>query len=332
MSEDSYPDSGRAAGVVIDADYEALATAYMPDGIIGTPANAYPVYCSGDASRGVRFRAFSPVLYRGVRWEANADVTKSADPNPAAQARLDLACLEMDHDNNNRVRARIITGVAGNSSGPTPATDAIGGTGVVQLPLAWIEVPPGAVTLDDARVRRQCWWVAPDGRLVSSTTSKRPAPLPGRLLTEYETGNLYQGDGAAYRLVAGDSGVLAVTVGTTAVSGATEGPNWSNLSSGYGAKIRNKNGSVSMSLEVSRVAGGTLAAGSDVVVAKVPAGFEPPATWGASGKPIHFWCSSASGVIGQARVRTDGKIELRDYPFAIPVGSNLVFISPSWSV
>jgi hypothetical protein len=43
VAEDSYPSSGRAAGVIIDADYEALASAYVPNGIVGTPAAASPL-------------------------------------------------------------------------------------------------------------------------------------------------------------------------------------------------------------------------------------------------------------------------------------------------
>jgi hypothetical protein len=323
VAEDSYPSSGRAAGVIIDADYEALASAYVPNGIVGTPAAAYPVYCVGDPNRGVRFRAASPVIYHGAIWKASADEILSCDPNPSSQARIDLACLEMDHDNDNQMRARIVTGTAGNSTGPTPGDDAIGGTGVTQYPLAWITVPPSAVTLAGTAVRKRACWLAEDGRTLTSTDSVRPAPDPGRLIFEYETGNLYLANGVSWRLISGDSGWQAVLTGTA--NGAT---GWLIPSNGYGGKIRNLNGTVTMNLEVQRN-GSQLTGSTDTIVAKVPAGFEPPAGNGASGKMIQ---ALVNGIVATGRVRTDGFVELKDYNTFINDGNNVLVFGSSWSV
>jgi hypothetical protein len=303
--------------------------AYVPDGIIGTPADPYPVYCSGDASRGVRFRALVPVMFRGVRWEADADEIKTCAANPSSQARLDLACLEMDHAADNVLRAKIVTGTAGSSTGPAPLTEAPGGTGKVQYPLAWIEVAPGAVSMSNSAVKRRGVWLGTDGRLITSTTSVRPAALAGRLITEYESGDLLLGDGVAWKTVAGDTGPVPVVTGN-----ANGCPDWNIPSTGYGAQVRRKNGLVTFVLEVQRGGdgsrpGGTLAANTNAFVGKVPAGFEPPAATYRAGVPIYAFIGN---TMLRGAVRSDGKVEIRDYSVSIPNGTNLTFESASWQV
>jgi hypothetical protein len=329
VAEDSYPSGGRAAGVLIDAETEALWMAYVPDGIIGTPADPYPVYCSGDASRGIRFRANTPVMFRGIRWIADADVIKSADANPASQARLDLVCLELDHAADNQLRAKVVTGTAGSSTGPTPLTDAVGGVGKVQYPLGWVEIAPGAVSMTNAAVRRRGVWLGTDGRLITSTTSVRPTPLAGRLATEYESGDLILGNGVGWLSIAGDTGPLPVVTGN-----ANGCPDWNIPSSGYGAMARRKGGRVTLVLEVQRGGdgsrpGGTLAANTDSFVAKVPAGMEPPTSMYRAGVPIYAFVGNN---MVRGAVQSSGKVQIRDYAATIPNGTNLTFESVSWEV
>ena len=188
-----------------------------------------------------------------------------------------------------------------------------------QYPLAWIAVPSGAATLSSTAVQRRGYWLGPDGQIITSTTSVRPAADRGRLVYEYESGTLYMGDGSAWRTVSGDSDWLPFSAAT----------GWTIPSNGYGAKIRNKNGQVTMVLEVQRN-GSDLTASTVSAVATLPAGFAPSGAAGSFGVPITL---SVGGIVaGFGRVKSDGKVYVSNYQTTINDGENVIFTGASWPV
>ena len=95
-----------------------------------------------------------------------------------------------------------------------------------------------------------------------------------------------------------------------------------------------KNGTVTFVLEVQRGGdgsrpGGTLAGSTDSFIGKVPAGMEPPAATYRAGVPIRGFVGNVP-VLGA--VRSDGKIQIRDYNVTIPNGTNITFDAISWQV
>jgi hypothetical protein len=311
MAEDSYPSSARAAGVLTDAEYEALAALYVPSGIFGLPTDPYPVYTAGDANRGVRFRAGSVGLVRGARYATGGvDVIVQAAANSSGSNRLDLAVWECDHDSDNEVRAAIKTGSSATVP-PTPTQQAPG-AGVWQFPVAVITVPTGATTLAADKTAKCGWWLAPPP-LLTSTTSQRPPNVAGQGIFEFESASRLVGNGAGNWVgTIADSGWVNCTMGP----GMTAG--------GLGCKARRING-VAYGVIMAQRTGGALGNGQDVKLCQLPAGFEPNTKQQCGGY-------LDGGNIWEGEIRPDGSVWALYYNTAPPNGATFGAFSPTWPV
>jgi hypothetical protein len=309
VAQDSYPSAARASGVLTDLEYERLVSGYMPSGIIGVPTDPYPVYTAGDASRGVRFRANAAGLVLGRRFLGDAtDTVISAAANASGQTRYDLACWELDRASSFQVRAHIETGTPGAGAAPAPI-QTYTSTGKWQFPLAAIRVDNGASTLAADRTAKLGWWLGYPTYL-TSTGAARPPAAKGQGIYEWETDSRLTGDGSSYVGPISDS-------------------HWINMSAGggweagvFGLRYRRVNGVVYASISAHRI-GGSLAARTASVMARVPDGYKPSVPI-----PLTGYVDGANVWLGH--VDPNGNVLTEYYNVAIPNGATFTASAAAW--
>lgn len=312
MAQDSYPSSARASGVLSDNEVEQLQLLYVPTGIVGTPADPYPVKTQGDASRGVRFVADVFGLVHGCLYSGgSSDTILNAAANGSGQTRFDLAAWELDRSANNAVRAVLVTGTPGAGAPPNPLQET-DDDGVWQFAIASIEVPNGASTLDASKTHKLGWWI-PLPKLITSTSSRRPPGAPKtQEIYEWETDTKLVGNGSSW-------------VGPIANSGSIPIPDAANWDAGFRSpRVYKINGVVHSILSFQR-SGSALPPHTPSKMGTIPAGYRPPVDW-----PIGGYFDG--GVLWEGHVdAADGGVYL-DFTYGtVGNGAEVVaFGSGSW--
>lgn len=249
MAEVSWPspDNGRA---VTEAQFEQMAAHDTEDGFYMDPNGAFidtsggPVYADSSSPRGVKIRADKYANVRGFGYHSGAsDVLLAIDANTSGSTRIDRVVLELNRATWN-VRSKIVKGTAG--SGVPPAlTRQEGTTGVFQVPVARVTVPnnasviaPGNVYVEGHRVgSRIRAWLSQADMLY---------PKLGEVGFDNAAKTWFGWDGTARRTLYSDTGWINMGIAWPTV--------WK--SAGGLTRARNRNGIVTMTVQVARI--GTL--------------------------------------------------------------------------
>lgn len=244
MAQDSWPSPDHNDRAVTDAEYEWMAQRFSDSGVYGDPLYNDAVVAAG-TGLSVNVRGFVRASVRGHAWYSGTATTALAVAgNVSGSTRIDRVVLRLDRSTWN-VRAVVKQGTPG---GAAPAlTQDAGDTGVYEIPLANVTVRNLAVSVT---VTRNELYVGSRVRACTSTT-RNPAPTPGEMAFERDTGRLRIYTGSGWTSVFDDSGVIGINAPTSAWTNETE------------CVLEKRNGSVHLRLGSFVRAAGTLAADID---------------------------------------------------------------------
>ncbi|MFI7069544.1 hypothetical protein [Micromonospora sediminicola] len=234
-----------ATGSLTEAQFEALAHAQSPDGVIGHPDTAV-FYKSGGQIGIPSFNA----LVRGFPYISTGALLS---PDLTGAARTDLLVLRMDRANGFTIRAAIRKGTPG-AGAPEPVMGT-GATDVYELPLGEFDVSSGSI----GALRLRAWFIGEDGQILVKG-GVRPPHNPGRRIRETDTGVTWESTGVAWVKNLDDSGVSQAAI----KSGWKANENY----------LQRRNGIVVLSLALVRT-GTALPSNTNHVFGSLPAGFRP---------------------------------------------------------
>lgn len=202
MAQDSWPSPAHNGRAVTDTEYEKIAARFSGDGVYGDPGDTAVVAAGSGLSVDVRAGIYASV--RGHAWSAGtANVNLPVAANTSGQTRVDRVVLQLDRSVWT-VRAVVKPGTPGGSA---PAlTQAVGDTGVYEVPLATVTVPTGATSVTVARSEL---YVGVRIRPCTSTT-RNPTPAPGEMCFETDTGRVRVWTGTSWIGVFDDSGTVLI--------------------------------------------------------------------------------------------------------------------------
>ncbi|GAA3473880.1 hypothetical protein [Nonomuraea roseola] len=138
MAERSYPFDGGDGAFISEADWEAMASVWQDDGIIGDPSGAQ-LSITSQGVAGTLTAVAGRAVIRGFHYSLDANMGVSYTLNThASLSRPDLVVLRLDRGLN-KVAVAVKEGVPGGST-PTPTTSET----VYEMPLASVSVPPNS--------------------------------------------------------------------------------------------------------------------------------------------------------------------------------------------
>jgi hypothetical protein len=286
-----------------DREYELHAMFNTPSAIYGTPGDT-PVIYADNSARAVKSRLGNWGRVRGFTWySGTSDTSFTVAANGGGSVRKDLVVLRLTRSTWN-VRVAVVTG---GSSLPAPVQD-LGDTGVWELPLAQVNVAPGAATIAASDVTWFAQYVAPPA--VVCKRDSRPAHAAGLIIYETDTQRLLVSNGSTWLIIRSDSGWLPVS----AAGG------WSVIQS----KIRAVNGVASLQLSVNRT-GGLVTATGISTLANIPTPYLPT-------EQVQILMYLTHGNLGHGYIDVDGSVVLNDFWIDIPTGTGVALHSVSWPV
>ncbi|MFQ6851281.1 hypothetical protein AAIB46_10330 [Streptomyces sp. 35M1] len=189
MAESSWPSPSYNDRAVTDAEYEAIAARFSDNGVYGDPTDSAVV--TAGVGLTVNIRPAVTASVRGHAWASGTStLTLAVAANGTSSTRTDRAVLRLDRSDWT-VRAAIKQGLPG--AGVPTLTQQTGGTGVFEILLANIAVPPSATSVSVTRGER---YVGTRLRPCTSTPLTDPNPVLGELRWETDTKrlSLYDGD------------------------------------------------------------------------------------------------------------------------------------------
>lgn len=342
MAESSWPSIAHPA--VSRAEYEQLTHPTGGDGVVGTPADTTVVYAD-DSGLFVKFRANKFATIRGHEWTSGgSDFSKPVTSNASGLTRIDVAVLRLTRSTWD-ITAEVRAGIAG--AGAPAIVQDLGTTGVFEIPVGYITVPSGDISIGASQVTRAEYYLGE--QLIVCTSATRPGHAPGRRIWETDTGITYYSTGVAWRLTqpavytsttrpthqAGlliwesDTSQLMVSTGAawrivSADSGWVDispAPGWSG---GY-CRIKRTDRHIDVQYELTRSTGTVTANGSTTLFA-IPAGYFPTFSFfGAA----DLRSSTAGQGGGRVQYGADGTVSFSSFDVAITT-AHTVTGSASW--
>ena len=257
MAQDSWPSPAHNDRAITDTEYEKIAARFSGDGVYGDPGDAAVVTAGAGLTVDIRANVFASV--RGHAWTSGTStVNLPITANSSGKVRVDRVVLRLDRATWT-VRAVVKTGSPGGSV-PT-LTQSTGDTGVYEVPLANVTLQSGANSVTVARAEL---YVGVRIRPCTSTT-RNPAPAPGEMCFETNTGRIRVWDGDGWVGLFDDSGVIGVNSPLSAWTIGTE------------SVLQKRNGNVHLRLGSFQRAAGTLAGGDESrLPVLIPAAYRHP--------------------------------------------------------
>ncbi|MCX4606997.1 hypothetical protein [Streptomyces mirabilis] len=256
MAQDSWPSPAHNARAVTDTEYEKIAARFSGDGVYGEPGDTAVVVAGIGLSVDVRSGVYASV--RGHAWTSGTStVNLPVTANSSGSTRVDRVVLRLDRSAWT-VRAVVKPGTPG---GGAPAiTQDAGDTGVYEIPLATVTLVSGASTVT---VDRGELYVGVRIRPCTST-SRNPAPVPGEMCFETNTGRARVWTGDSWVGLFDDSGVIGVNSPLSAWTISAE------------SVLQKRNGAVHLRLGSFQRAGGTVPDGGARLPVLIPAAYRHP--------------------------------------------------------
>jgi hypothetical protein len=304
---------------VSDSEYDLLVPPYVPDGLIGSPADLDLVF--GDSSgRVARIRPNRYGLARGRLWSSGSSTFNlTIAANGSGSIRYDLVVLRYTRASFH-VRAFVVQGVAG-SGIPSPVNDA----SYYDVPVATVQVDPGVPVIAAGKVVMVAWYAGPQTLVCES--DHRPPHARGLIIFETDTDAVRISTGSAWKNIYQDTD----WVSRSPASGFTD------PAGGYGIKFRAVNAHATMFAEVQRA--GALAGNSRAVFVTFDAQYAPSVRL-----PVDLWVASDSGELTvvsnkvtvpnpriNAAIQTNGTITLDAHP-AIDSGALIIMPTVTWPI
>lgn len=221
MPETSFPYAGGQG--VTDAAYERLMSRVTGNGridldVAGNSLTS-PIVYADSTGRQFKVRANTAYLVRGFRWESGAEgIVKALDANTSGNPRLDLVVLRLERSTFT-VRLVVIKGTpAAVPTLPALTQQAVSGSSSrYEVAIASVRVAHNtgvnAPSIASGDVSVYETWLGEPPAIGHSFA--RPAPKPGAIWTEYDTGRsfvgfsskwyMYAEDGARYNFAANGS-------------------------------------------------------------------------------------------------------------------------------
>ncbi|EFE74512.1 hypothetical protein K7395_24680 [Streptomyces filamentosus] len=192
MAQSSWPSPSYNDRSVTDAEYEVLSARFSDNGVYGDPTD--PAVVTEGVGLSVNVRPGVNASVRGHAWTSGTStLTLAVAANGSSSTRTDRAILRLDRSDWT-VRAVIKQGLPG--SGVPTLTQQTGGTGVFEVLLANITVPPAATSVSVTRGER---YVGTRVRPCTSTPLTDPNPVLGELRWETDAKRLSVYDGEELR-------------------------------------------------------------------------------------------------------------------------------------
>ncbi|MCG0062231.1 hypothetical protein L0F81_02830 [Streptomyces tricolor] len=201
MADDSWPSPAHNSRAVTDIEYEKLAARFSDNGVYGNPADTAVVSAGTGLSVNIRSDVYASV--RGHAWySGTSTVTLPIAANNSGQTRRDRIVLRLDRSTWT-VRAAVRQGAG--STAPD-LVQQLTDTGIYEIPLAVVTVLNGASSVT---VTRSELYAGARVRPCTSTTLN-PAPVPGEVAVETDTGRVRVWNGTAWVLIYDNNGEVVV--------------------------------------------------------------------------------------------------------------------------
>lgn len=319
MADDSWPGPNHNSRAVTSAELDLLLSAYVPNGLVGSPADLDIIYCDSSGLN-VKVRAGRYAIVRGRIWYSGASaLTVSLAANGTGSDRYDLIVLRYNRTTYD-VRADKVTGTPG-SGIPSPVNDA----SYFDFPLGHVLVTPGAVATDGTDAKVTTYYLG--SSLFTAESNYAPPVTAFSLVAESDTGKLKAAINGSWVTLHQDSNWTSrsPSTGFTIPSG------------GYGVRFRAVGAQAFMHAQVQRV--NALAANSRAVFVTFDAQYAP-----SERLPVALWVAADSGpltvVSGKvtvpsvrvnAAIQANGTITMDAHP-ALDAGALVMMPLTSWPI
>lgn len=294
MAEQSWPAATYNTGAVTDAEYQRVP--WAPDGLDGGPGDAVDAVYANSSGREVHLRASRYGQVLGRAWTSGATgKTITIAANAAGAARIDTAVLRLDRATW-LVTGAVRQGTAG--SGPPTLVRDQGDTGLWEIPLADVTVPPGAAVITAGNVRMRAMFQAGAIRPAKLLGDVQPYLAAGDVVYESSTGRWLGWTGSQSRVVHEDTGDITLPLYNSNA--------WQVYSPGLTG--RKRTGIVTVEINLKRINGTLNTDSSDDSVGSqlttLPAALRPP-------RMLHIPVVLTNGIVGRIRYETGGGVFLQ---------------------
>lgn len=318
MAEFSAPYTGGQG--VTDAVYERLMAHVTGNGRIDLDragnSLTSPIVYADSTGRQFKVRANVGYLVRGFRWESGDEgIVRALDANTSGNPRLDLVVLRLDRSNYT-VRLVVLKGTP--AAVPTlPAltqqTTQTSSTRF-EVPLASIRVAHNvavnAPSIASGDVNAYEIWNAEPPQIGHSFA--RPAPKPGGIWTEYDTGRSFVGLSSKWYLYAEDGAQYNFTA------------NGSWDPDRFYCNVRRRNGTTFFNGTIFRKSGlGDIGAGVDVAICTLYEAVRPS-------QNTYIPATTSGGAVANLYIEAStGAVRVADHT-GLKVGTSVRWGGASW--
>lgn len=319
MADDSWPGPNHNSRAVTSAELDLLLSAYVPDGLVGSPADLDIIFCDS-SGRNVKVRASRYGMLRGRIWySGGSTLTLTISANASGDDRYDLVVMRYDRSTYD-IRATVITGNPGSG-----VPDPVNSGSFLDFPLGYVLVTPGVTNIPNTAAKVRTYYLG--GSLFTAKSDYLPPPTGFKIVRETDTGKVKISTGSGYITIWQDIawGNRSAASGFTLPAG------------GYGVRFKARNGYASMYAEVQRV--NALAGNSHAVFTTFDAQYAP-----AERLPVDLWVESDSGPLAvvsnkvtvpnpriNAAIQPNGTVTLDAHP-ALDAGALIIMPLVTWPI
>jgi hypothetical protein len=319
MADDSWPGPNHNSRAVTSAELDLLLSAYVPDGLVGSPADLDIIFCDS-SGRNVKVRSGRYGMLRGRLWySGGSTLTLTIAANGSSDPRYDLVVMRYNRSTYD-IRAFVITGNPG-SGVPSPVNDG----SYFDFPLGYVLVTPGVTNILASATKVTTYYLG--GSLFTAKSDYLPPSTGLKIVRETDTGKVKISTGTGWITIWQD----------IAWSSRPAASGFTLPAGGYGARFKARNGFASMFAEVQRV--GALAANSRAVFTTFDAQYAP-----AERLPVDLWVSADSGELTvsggkvtvpypriNAAIQANGTVTMDGHP-ALNSGALIIMPLVTWPI
>lgn len=214
MASTSWPTDANGREVS-QVQYEGLLSGYTLDGFTGwTSSTPAPCYADGTGGLVAKMRAGATAQGRGHGYAVgDVDVPVTIAANSAGSTRIDRIVLQLDRSGTGKwsLVETAIQGTAGSGQPPALTRD-YSDSGKYQIPVARVNVAPGATALSASDVFFEGQYVSPSGFIICTRNSRPFDVMTGVQMFETDTNRVFVGNGSDWKPIIEDSGWISLSL------------------------------------------------------------------------------------------------------------------------